>query len=339
VQFQRFDYPDIQRTLEETFSIWSAGLSRENYYLYNMRQRQSLWGRRNLSVMGLKDAGRVLGSLKCYRLDARTKSQSDPIFGLGAMYIREKYRGHGLGAAMLEAFEKYAMDEGARAIMLFSDIGTEFYEQAGYQPMSSLDFELLLPPDWPMIQAESKIGIDKESYRVVPFVAADYDVMDRHYRRWLANRDCGIERSAQYFKFKAEREDFLFRHSRRSWPSLQVLSYGQRSYAIFEAAGRVMRVLEACAPQSEREQLWHALLDCATHLKCNRLRGWEGVLADLSPSYNLNGILSSYIFRSSKASISYTDRLWGEAMILPLCNKLDEWPDCFPCPILELDHL
>ena len=138
---------------------------------------------------------------------------------VGAIYSRLKYRGEGYGGLIVEALIAKAQADQQAAILLFSDIGAEFYSQYGFHEIGTIEFSVPL-----QIGHLDKKKLGSVKYKVTPLAKANLEEMERHHRRWLSRRPFGVRRSLDYFRYNVRIEDYLNRHSRLPWPMLQVIT-------------------------------------------------------------------------------------------------------------------
>ncbi len=322
---------DTMPVFRATHKIWSAGLCLRDYLSYNESQQKSIWGKRNLSLTGIKDkSGAVVTSCKLYQLNLLGRGKEYRFYGLGAVYTRVQNRHQGLASDLIEELVEQALVQDIDGLLLYSDIGADFYNSHGFYPCSAASFTLYLPGDLAVHQSPS--------YETSPLKDSDIDFLQRHYQQWLARQPFGVLRDQYYWRYKINKEAYLSSHSRLSWPTLLCLKVPDKGYAILEKGGATLRLLEIGA--IDQQTLWHCILDFAIKAQVKRLRGWEGVLAELAPSFALDRYLKERFIKSKSAlKLEFSERAWGAPMILPLNPMVEEWLDNNPCPLLELDHL
>ena len=341
MSFEELTAAEFAPVLRETRRIWSAGLANDQYLEFNDMQRTDVWGRRHQEIWGYKtEDGDVAAALKLYKLKIKSRHIEYPCYGVGAIYSIDKFRGQGYGGKIVRAATQKAHQDKQTALLLFSDIGHAFYAQYGFYPAGSIEISVHV----------NKSALDTKKlkatrYKRMPLYRAPLEEMERYHRRWLARRPFGISRSLDYFKYKVRKEDFLNRHSNLPWPMLHVIMVegkeaSDMAYAIYEVGGDSMRLLELVSSRTLLPKIWRAIfLEAATqHL--TRIKTWESNLLDLAPGYSLRTFLKANVFvRGFRPTIFYTQRGWGQPMILPLEKEARPWTMCFPSPILELDHL
>ncbi len=329
MRLERADWRDALKVLNETFNIWSPGLSKTDYYFYIARQLSHPWARKNYRYMVYHDRGEIAGSLKIYGIDLASRGRSYRAAGLGAVYTTESCRGKGFGAKLMESVIALVRDEGFDAVYLFSDIDPEFYGRFGFRQMGYGEFWIRLPDS----QAEPAVlesiggqeGWEILSPDVMPVELAHVSLLERHHRQWLRRQPFGVERSPSYWRYKLSREFFLHENSRWVWPRLELVVHQLESfsggYAIVEHGQNVLRVLEVIGSAEVRRQLWAKLVALAVYRGCTRMRGWEAIMPE------------------SIAKVKLTPRSWGVPMMRPFRKELEHLAEINPCPLLELDHL
>jgi len=326
---------EILQVLHETYELWSAGLTKEDYYQYNTFQRNHDWGRRHLKFLALKQGGEIAVGCKAYQIEINSRGKNYPFLGIGALFSRRKFRGQGLGGQFMEEFIERAEAIGAAGIVLFSDIGSDFYEQYGFQELSSLDFTIdLALAQWRLPKGNlcPAFTIDELSHQHI-------EILHRYHQRWLSRRPFAIRRSVKYWHYKIAKEQFLHENSTLSWPRLHLLTT-ENGYCIYEIGGKTMRILELVDAGIGPENLWRAILTQAYALQIRKIRGWEGNLRGLEPGFNFKSFLAGDEFQADfRGQIYYSERNWGRSMMLSLDNSVGDWLYQFPCPLMELDHL
>lgn len=322
---------DTMPVFRATHKIWSAGLGLADYLAYNESQQKSIWGKKNLSLIGIKNKrGEVVTSCKLYQLSMQARGKQYRFYGIGAVYTKVQERGQGLASDLLEELVEQALKQSIDGLLLFSDIGADFYSSHGFYPCGTASFDLNMPGNLSVKNSPD--------YQTTLLRDSDIQFLQCHYQQWLARQPFGVNRDSFYWQYKINKEAYLADHSRLSWPALLCLTVPGAGYAILEKGGATLRLLEIAA--INQEPLWHSILDFAVNSRVKRLRGWEGVLSQLAPSFALDRYLNQFFIKtSSPLKLEFSERIWGCPMILPLNNIVEDWLDNNPCPILELDHL
>jgi GNAT superfamily N-acetyltransferase len=122
----------LEHILDETWRIWSDGLTRKAYATYNAAQMKTPWGRQFLDRVALVDGDRVLSTAKRYALRARLDAQAIRVLGIGAVFTPPALRSRGSAAALVERLLEDARRDGVDCALLFSEIGASYYEQFGF---------------------------------------------------------------------------------------------------------------------------------------------------------------------------------------------------------------
>lgn len=118
--------------LDETFPLWGEGLDRAGYGRYNEAQRRTPWGGRHLQRLVLLDGRRWVSTAKRYELRGRLDGRDIRILGIGAVFTPKPLRRQGYAAALIQRMLDAATKEGFEAALLFSEIGSQYYQQLGF---------------------------------------------------------------------------------------------------------------------------------------------------------------------------------------------------------------
>ena len=380
---------ELLPVFKENFKIWSPGLSQGDYRRYIARQFKAPWLRQNLTYMNYSVGGQLRASLKVYRLELQSKGRTFQFAGLGAVFTQERYRNQGIGKKMMEAIVEQCWQQKLDGILLFSDIGFDYYRSLGFNQMGDSDFVIVIPDqsaglagacNAPLRSVESFHPADSltlaltaydsknigttcqfedilvtsqlnhltSSYKLdAGLSAATLDEMTRHYMRWLRRQPFGFERTENYFAYKLGRERFIANHSRIKRPEMKltIANSGTQEfgYALTEYSGTTMRILEVIGSENTRQELWKYLYKNAVLSQIKRICGFESVVRDFAPGFTMRSIESTYAettdLTAVNGRIQSSERTWGKPMILGLNEAVLSWPNVFPCPILELDHL
>lgn len=326
---QLADWHDVLQVLHETYWIWSPGLNQADYRHYVSAQMNHPWLRRHMRYFVYKVADQVVASCKLYDVTMSARGRLYKVGGIGAVYTQKEFRGHGHAKAMLHDLIDLTDGEGYDGLILYSEIDPAFYERFGFLELGGADFNILLPPS----------SSESEQRSSSPIRLEEVTSMVRHQTRWLRTQPYGIVRDEDYWHYKLMRERYLNKHSRLSWPELQITHDPDNSgYMISEYGGGTLRVLEIIGGLSARTKLWETLFHDACARGVRRIRGWEAGIRDLAPCYSVNTLVSDGMFNGRIPPVECQVRSWGLPMLLPFNHDLDDWPTAAPCPLLELDH-
>jgi GNAT superfamily N-acetyltransferase len=341
---EQADWKDILEVLHETEKIWSVGLSKDHYQRYIFQQLNHPWGRRHFHYIVCRKNERIVASCKFYDLLYTARGKTYRFAGLGAIYTKEAFRGKGYATELMQHMISLAESDNLDGIILFSDIGAEFYQSFGFLEFGSANFSIELPISK---DVEGFPNRKEPRHRHVSYFnhlgKHNIGFVERHYMRWLRTQPFGIVRTSDYWSYKVSEEEFLHHYSKLSWPQLWLISvdedYAKAGYAIIEYGGTTLRVLELIGAQEAKIPLWQNIFKSAGQLGATRIRGWESLLRGLEPGFSIRNLVPEDIYPNFNEPVRYSERDWGRPMILPLNPETEKWTQAFPCPILELDHL
>ena len=125
----------LEHILDDTYSIWHDGLSREQYGKAWAAQLKTPWGKVHLDRVALVDGPHVLCSAKRYDLSLRLDGRIRRVLGIGAVFTTPAHRGHGSARELIMRMLDTAVTEGQEFAMLFSEIDPAFYERLDFVPV------------------------------------------------------------------------------------------------------------------------------------------------------------------------------------------------------------
>jgi GNAT superfamily N-acetyltransferase len=124
----------LDRIFDNTYPIWSEGLSRAAYGQWNRAQLKTPWGSSHLQRFALLDQqDNLLASAKRYRHAIQLDGREGWMAGIGAVFTPEAQRGRGHATRLIEILIERERNAGALLAGLFSEIGTRFYERLGFR--------------------------------------------------------------------------------------------------------------------------------------------------------------------------------------------------------------
>jgi predicted acetyltransferase len=346
------DWHDVLQVLHETYRIWSPGLTKAAYQQYIWGQMSHSWSKNHYRYLVYKRNGSIAASCKTYELVMTARGREYRVLGIGSVYSRLQFRGTGAATAMLEDLVESAMKQEYDGMLLYSEIGPEFYERLGFEELGAADFSIFKadsehPSRVNDEQAtQSNEAKPSETAATIQPVPLQYDHIAwlvRHHSRWLRGEPYGCVRSEQYWHYKLTKEKFLQKHSQLSWPTLQLISLPEDDhdggYMIVETGGSTLRLLEVVGSEKARLNLWKNLLQLSAESNYHRVRGWESGVKVLAPRFSLTSVLPDQSTQARYfAPVEYSERDWGRAMVLPINPELEKWHNELLCPLLELDH-
>jgi hypothetical protein len=93
------------------------------------------WGRANLRRLALVDGETLLASAKRYDFRAQVGGTSVAVLGIGAVFTPLGQRGRGHARQLIDRMLEGAVDRGCQYALLFSEIGSAYYEPMGFRVM------------------------------------------------------------------------------------------------------------------------------------------------------------------------------------------------------------
>ncbi len=131
----RLNPDQIGQALKNSLAFWSGGKT----YAQVIAKFTALRGdEKILSMAGILDHDEnVTGSLKRYFFDLDSPDGPIKAIALGAIYTREEFRNRGIAKTLIQNVLEEAKQT-CDAAILFSDIGTEYYEKFGFQSLQDL---------------------------------------------------------------------------------------------------------------------------------------------------------------------------------------------------------
>lgn len=169
----------LGQILHESHPIWCDGLTPQAYAQFNAAQLRTPWGARHLSRCALVDGGgRLLTSAKRYQLRLKIDDRAVNAVGIGAVFTPASQRGKGYAPAIIARILEAAQRDGAELALLFTEIGTQYYERLGFTPVAlhQVLLSVVEKPGAPMLLVRS--GEERD----IPAVTALATSMSNGYR-------------------------------------------------------------------------------------------------------------------------------------------------------------
>src|SRR3954463_6449723 len=117
--------------------IWGGGLSEDRFVAFQRRLADAREASERHRLIGLFEGDRLLAAMKAYDLRGSCASKPLRILGIGAVFTPPPLRRRGHARRMLELAIAQHAARGADAAILFSDIGTVYYERLGFRALRS----------------------------------------------------------------------------------------------------------------------------------------------------------------------------------------------------------
>jgi GNAT superfamily N-acetyltransferase len=183
----------VEAIYGESHAMWGGGLSLEQY-LDLWREISNLpWSRRHASFrVWLDEQGQILSSLKLYRPLMQLSGRAARATVLGAIFTPRACRGRRHASNMLQAVIQESRVRGEPVALLFSDIGTSFYEGLGFRPLPAEE-------QWGRLPRVAR-GIP-ESWELRPCSSEDLPAIRRAHSEFTAGRPLAFLRDEQHWHF------------------------------------------------------------------------------------------------------------------------------------------
>ena len=134
--------PVLEQILDDTFSQWHDGLSRQNFGRFWAAQQKTPWGASHLDRVALVDGPHVVSSAKRFDLSMRFDGRIRRVLGIGSVFTAPAYRGRGSARELLSRMLETAVAEGQEYALLFSEIAPAFYERLDFVPVPLVEWRL-----------------------------------------------------------------------------------------------------------------------------------------------------------------------------------------------------
>jgi predicted N-acetyltransferase YhbS len=142
------DGDQVDAVYRESHLLWGSGLGFDEYRGLWRDLSGTAWVRRHAVFHAwVDDDGRLLSSVKLYRPLLRIGELTARATVIGALFTPERLRGRGHATALVEAVLRLARRRGDALVLLFSDIGTAFYEPFGFRALPAVEHWARLPVD------------------------------------------------------------------------------------------------------------------------------------------------------------------------------------------------
>lgn len=189
----RLNSSQISQALKNSLSLWGGGKS---HTLVTDRFLRLKADEKILSMAGILDHdGNVVASLKRYFFDLASPNGSLKTIALGAIYTREEFRNRGMAKNLIQNVLQEAKTLAlCDAAILFSDIGTTYYEKFGFKPLQDLQWI-----------AEAKALLKGSLLDVRSAEKRDTDQLISWYEKSFKNGILRIARSREVWGFQRER--------------------------------------------------------------------------------------------------------------------------------------
>jgi GNAT superfamily N-acetyltransferase len=131
-----------------TFTAWGGGLTLPDYQRREATLRAHPWAARALRSWSWLGPDGVLASCETYQVASAVGLAVGHAEVVASVFTAPERRGRGYASALLRALTARGVEEGAQALVLFSEVGAALYERLGFAAVPSVDWVLpALPED------------------------------------------------------------------------------------------------------------------------------------------------------------------------------------------------
>lgn len=125
---------------ERSHAEWGRGLTAPAHVQRERRLRAGMWPRSTHETWALTDNDQILASCETYRVACTVDGEPGRAWGVASVFVEPLLRGRGYGGRLVEELvTRLKPEPGARALVLFSDIGSELYERVGFVAAPAMD--------------------------------------------------------------------------------------------------------------------------------------------------------------------------------------------------------
>lgn len=184
---------ELEEVLRGSQEVWGRGISFQDYLEYHCLIREHPWSKENYQHLVLvDDSSHIFSSCKIYQHQLRIDSEILRLGALGAVFTPKANRRMGYASQMLSYLIDLLKEQEFDLVMLFSDIGTEFYARLGFQ---------LIPKQDPVY------GLGENRYKPAEIQILDY--MPEELLKWDLAYDrrerFALLKPLPYFQLLSER--------------------------------------------------------------------------------------------------------------------------------------
>ncbi|MBK9259666.1 MAG: GNAT family N-acetyltransferase [Polyangiaceae bacterium] len=257
----------VAEAASHTHEIWSGGFSLDGH-IERTKDQLRRAGRDILRYVGLVDETGLVASIKRYGLVVHAPGVGPvPAIGIGAVYTRKDARRKGAAATLLRWLLEDARSTGHALALLYSEIGTAYYERLGFVALPSYE------------HAASAIDFpDATSLEIRPAGAADEELIIRlHEASWDPSvvRIVRTPEHLRYFRYRNTADCAWMLHRNGSVVGYLIAGIhdGTRDDGV-NASSRTLWVDEWAAPGISTADVFGAIRVIAQRESAPRVAAW-----------------------------------------------------------------
>lgn len=246
----------VRQHIGQSHALWGGGQT-ENARYTALMARLAGAGNDLLKMSGLTDGqGRLLASLKRYYFDLSIKGARVKTIGLGAIFTDSDLRGCGFATCLIKwVLEDAREKDGCGAALLFSDIGTAYYERFGFKALPSFSWKSRVS-DLPEGTGLALREVGKDGAALI---------------RWHADAAKGFD----LYALRTERAYALFSEINGAGKSYLLSENGQDvGYVTMATGNALFWVDEWYAPEISPDKVWGAIKSMAQASGSSEAAGW-----------------------------------------------------------------
>jgi predicted N-acetyltransferase YhbS len=185
----------------ESHALWGSGLSLADYVGLWQELSDTDWGRRHSGMyVWVDDRGSLLSSVKLYQPRLRVDGRMLGVTVVGALFTPTAERGRGYASELLEAVFSKARERGDRLVLLFSDIGTDYYASRGFVTLPAEE-------DWGTLPRHPRAP---RGWSLRPMVHADQECVYRAHDAFCRRRSLAVIRDPGHWHYLDLRSQRFF---------------------------------------------------------------------------------------------------------------------------------
>ncbi|MFT3840304.1 MAG: GNAT family N-acetyltransferase [Myxococcaceae bacterium] len=117
-----------------THGAWGTGLTLEQYLEREQLLRAHAWPKAAMQTWLLEDGGEVKASCETFRNDSFVDGTPGNSWSIASVFTEARLRGKGHALTLMnEVRDRLQREPKAQSVVLFSEVGANLYERAGYQ--------------------------------------------------------------------------------------------------------------------------------------------------------------------------------------------------------------